>query len=87
MYDQVMKEMVRDVLHGENRLLYTYGVTNSGKTYTIQGKTHTYRYNEFNVITRVDMMIGVDSSMLLNDRVLCVPVQAQQVKLVYSLEL
>ncbi|KAG7321136.1 hypothetical protein KOW79_015551 [Hemibagrus wyckioides] len=36
-YDQVMKEMVRDVLHGENRLLYTYGVTNSGKTYTIQG--------------------------------------------------
>ncbi|XP_060792012.1 kinesin-like protein KIF20A [Neoarius graeffei] len=36
-YDQMMKEMVRDVLHGENRLLYTYGVTNSGKTYTIQG--------------------------------------------------
>ncbi|TSL04225.1 Kinesin-like protein KIF20A [Bagarius yarrelli] len=36
-YDQVMKEMVRDVLNGENRLLYTYGVTNSGKTYTIQG--------------------------------------------------
>ncbi|KAM9450534.1 kinesin-like protein KIF20A [Clarias gariepinus] len=36
-YDQTMKEMVRDVLHGENRLLYTYGVTNSGKTYTIQG--------------------------------------------------
>ncbi|XP_073790370.1 kinesin-like protein KIF20A isoform X1 [Danio rerio] len=29
--------MVRDVLRGENRLLYTYGVTNSGKTYTIQG--------------------------------------------------
>lgn len=34
-----MKEMVKDVLQGENRLLYTYGVTNSGKTYTIQGKT------------------------------------------------
>ena len=30
--------MVRDVLRGENRLLYTYGVTNSGKTYTIQGE-------------------------------------------------
>lgn len=27
------------MLRGENRLLYTYGVTNSGKTYTIQGKT------------------------------------------------
>ena len=33
-----MKEMVRDVLRGESRLLYTYGVTNSGKTYTIQGE-------------------------------------------------
>ncbi|KAL2093192.1 hypothetical protein ACEWY4_010504 [Coilia grayii] len=36
-YDRAMREMVRDVLKGENRLLYTYGVTNSGKTYTIQG--------------------------------------------------
>lgn len=33
-----MKEMVRDVLRGESRLLYTYGVTNSGKTYTVQGE-------------------------------------------------
>ncbi|XP_063053803.1 kinesin-like protein KIF20A [Engraulis encrasicolus] len=37
-YDGAMREMVRDVLRGENRLLYTYGVTNSGKTYTIQGQ-------------------------------------------------
>ncbi|KAM3601814.1 uncharacterized protein V6R79_019269 [Siganus canaliculatus] len=36
-YESTMKKMVTDVLHGENRLLYTYGVTNSGKTYTIQG--------------------------------------------------
>ncbi|XP_075876669.1 kinesin-like protein KIF20A isoform X1 [Nelusetta ayraudi] len=36
-YDSTMRKMVKDVLHGENRLLYTYGVTNSGKTYTIQG--------------------------------------------------
>ncbi|KAM6986663.1 kinesin-like protein KIF20A [Aplochiton taeniatus] len=36
-YESTMKEMVKDVLRGENRLLYTYGVTNSGKTYTIQG--------------------------------------------------
>lgn len=33
-----MKNMVKDVLQGHNRLLYTYGVTNSGKTYTIQGE-------------------------------------------------
>lgn len=32
-----MNKMVTDVLKGENRLLYTYGVTNSGKTYTVQG--------------------------------------------------
>ncbi|XP_072302339.1 kinesin-like protein KIF20A [Eucyclogobius newberryi] len=36
-YEHTLKLMVKDVLQGENRLLYTYGVTNSGKTYTIQG--------------------------------------------------
>ncbi|XP_037324090.2 kinesin-like protein KIF20A isoform X1 [Pungitius pungitius] len=36
-YECTMKKMVKEVLQGENRLLYTYGVTNSGKTYTIQG--------------------------------------------------
>ncbi|XP_030010929.1 kinesin-like protein KIF20A isoform X1 [Sphaeramia orbicularis] len=36
-YECTMKTMVKDVLQGENRLLYTYGVTNSGKTYTVQG--------------------------------------------------
>nr|XP_004564048.2 kinesin-like protein KIF20A [Maylandia zebra] len=36
-YESTMKAMINDVLRGENRLLYTYGVTNSGKTYTIQG--------------------------------------------------
>ncbi|KAF8898450.1 P-loop containing nucleoside triphosphate hydrolase protein [Infundibulicybe gibba] len=29
--------LVHDVLQGQNALLFTYGVTNSGKTYTIQG--------------------------------------------------
>ncbi|KAG8008168.1 Kinesin-like protein KIF20A [Nibea albiflora] len=36
-YENTMKKMVSDVLQGENRLVYTYGVTNSGKTYTVQG--------------------------------------------------
>ncbi|KAM6907589.1 kinesin-like protein KIF20A [Xenentodon cancila] len=36
-FESTMKKMVSDVLKGENRLVYTYGVTNSGKTYTIQG--------------------------------------------------
>ena len=29
--------LVDDVLKGQNGLIFTYGVTNSGKTYTIQG--------------------------------------------------
>ncbi|TCD62039.1 hypothetical protein EIP91_007534 [Steccherinum ochraceum] len=29
--------LVKDALEGQNALLFTYGVTNSGKTYTIQG--------------------------------------------------
>jgi kinesin family protein 20 len=29
--------LVQDALHGQNGLLFTYGVTNSGKTYTVQG--------------------------------------------------
>ncbi|KAG1773012.1 kinesin-domain-containing protein [Suillus occidentalis] len=29
--------LVRDLLNGQNGLLFAYGVTNSGKTYTIQG--------------------------------------------------
>ncbi|XP_007420396.1 kinesin-like protein KIF20A [Python bivittatus] len=36
-FDATMKEVVKDVLSGQNWLVYTYGVTNSGKTYTIQG--------------------------------------------------
>ncbi|KAF8310460.1 kinesin-domain-containing protein, partial [Clavulina sp. PMI_390] len=30
--------LVKDLLNGENGLIFAYGVTNSGKTYTIQGK-------------------------------------------------
>ncbi|XP_070594904.1 kinesin-like protein KIF20A [Erythrolamprus reginae] len=36
-FDATMKEVVKDVLTGQKWLVYTYGVTNSGKTYTIQG--------------------------------------------------
>lgn len=31
--------LVRDVLHSQNGLIFTYGVTNSGKSYTVQGGT------------------------------------------------
>uniref|UniRef100_H3BCP2 Kinesin-like protein n=1 Tax=Latimeria chalumnae TaxID=7897 RepID=H3BCP2_LATCH len=36
-FDATMKDVVKDVLEGENCLVYTYGVTNSGKTFTVQG--------------------------------------------------
>ena len=32
--------LVKDLLNGENGLIFAYGVTNSGKTYTIQGKNN-----------------------------------------------
>ncbi|KAM5300086.1 kinesin-like protein KIF20A [Ctenodactylus gundi] len=38
-FNLTMKEVVKDVLRGQNWLIYTYGVTNSGKTHTIQGNT------------------------------------------------
>ncbi|XP_059846037.1 kinesin-like protein KIF20A isoform X2 [Hypanus sabinus] len=36
-FDVVMKDLVKESLEGQNCLIYTYGVSNSGKTYTIQG--------------------------------------------------
>ncbi|KGL83064.1 Kinesin-like KIF20A, partial [Tinamus guttatus] len=36
-FDATMKQVVKDVLNGQNWLVYTYGITNSGKTHTIQG--------------------------------------------------
>ncbi|NWR47143.1 KI20A protein, partial [Regulus satrapa] len=36
-FDETMKQVVKDVLSGQNCLVYTYGITNSGKTHTIQG--------------------------------------------------
>jgi len=36
-FDSTMLPFVKDILDGQNGLCFTYGVTNSGKTYTIQG--------------------------------------------------
>ncbi|KAM8973524.1 kinesin-like protein KIF20A isoform 2-T2 [Pelodytes ibericus] len=38
-FDGTMRRVVKDTLNGQNWLVYTYGVTNSGKTYTIQGNS------------------------------------------------
>lgn len=36
-FKRVAKPLVADLMHGRNGLLLTYGVTGSGKTYTMQG--------------------------------------------------
>ncbi|XP_050195096.1 LOW QUALITY PROTEIN: kinesin-like protein KIF20B [Myiozetetes cayanensis] len=36
-FEGTMKDPVQDFLDGYNRLVFTYGVTNAGKTYTFQG--------------------------------------------------
>ncbi|KAM6415537.1 kinesin-like protein KIF20B [Rhynochetos jubatus] len=36
-FEGTMKQLVQDFLDGYNRLIFTYGSTNAGKTYTFQG--------------------------------------------------
>ena len=36
------KPLVRDVLNGKNGLLFTYGVTGSGKTFSMMGNNSEY---------------------------------------------
>ncbi|XP_059138527.1 kinesin-like protein KIF20B isoform X2 [Physella acuta] len=37
-FNETMLDMTKDFISGQNSLVFTYGVTSSGKTYTIQGK-------------------------------------------------
>ncbi|XP_039665790.1 kinesin-like protein KIF23 isoform X3 [Perca fluviatilis] len=37
LFEHVAKPLVDDLIHGKNGLLFTYGVTGSGKTYTMTG--------------------------------------------------
>lgn len=38
LYEDTVKSQMSDFLDGRNALIFSYGVTNAGKTYTIQGK-------------------------------------------------
>ena len=42
-FDETVLGVVKDFIDGQNCLIFTYGVTNSGKTYTIQGKDIAFR--------------------------------------------
>ena len=37
-FEETTLQTVQDFVNGQNCLVFTYGVTNSGKTYTIQGE-------------------------------------------------
>lgn len=37
-FEGTISSQVHDFLHGKNALVFSYGVTNAGKTYTIQGE-------------------------------------------------
>lgn len=50
LFDAVMKNLVKESLEGQNCLVYTYGVSNSGKTYTVQGKIHIVCFNVNGII-------------------------------------
>ncbi|XP_047677386.1 kinesin-like protein KIF20B isoform X2 [Tachysurus fulvidraco] len=40
LFDGTVRSLVRDVLEGKNSLVFTYGVTNAGKTFTFLGPEH-----------------------------------------------
>ncbi|KAI5627220.1 kinesin-like protein KIF20B isoform X1, partial [Silurus asotus] len=40
LFDGTVRNLVRDVLEGRNSLVFTYGVTNAGKTFTFLGPEH-----------------------------------------------
>ncbi len=37
-FEGTISSQVHDFVHGKNALVFSYGVTNAGKTYTIQGE-------------------------------------------------
>ena len=39
MFERVGMPLVADLMQGKNGLLFTYGVTGSGKTHTMQGSS------------------------------------------------
>lgn len=44
-FNGTMLGIVKNFIEGQNCLVFSYGVTSSGKTYTIQGKKNEIRYS------------------------------------------
>lgn len=41
-FEGTISSQVHDFVHGKNALVFSYGVTNAGKTYTIQGELNRH---------------------------------------------
>lgn len=46
-FSATMLKLVQDFIEGQNCLVFTYGITNAGKTYTIQGEFNTSSGSNF----------------------------------------
>lgn len=43
-FEGTISSQVHDFVHGKNALVFSYGVTNAGKTYTIQGELNRHSH-------------------------------------------
>jgi len=46
MYDETFRDLVQAVLDGFNGTIFAYGQTGTGKTYTMQGTSHFFKFLE-----------------------------------------
>lgn len=59
LFQGTVRELVKDVLEGGNSLVFTYGVTNSGKTFTFLGLFHCLMHlNSAAVFTKTTIQHG-----------------------------
>ena len=54
-FDSTMLKLVQDFIEGQNCLVFTYGVTNSGKTYTIQGEEQVFPDTTFILVWALNL--------------------------------
>jgi len=70
-YERVALPLIQDVLNGKNGLLFTYGVTGSGKTYSMVGNQ-----SELGILQRsLDTLFNSISFQQAKKYVSCLPVE------------
>lgn len=58
-FEGTMRQPVQDFLDGYNRLIFTYGVTNAGKTYTFQGiSINVFSLNELPLFFKWGLLLA-----------------------------